>query len=528
MEVPLALLEAVGEQSKEGLRLGLAHLQAAEFLYEARLFPEVVYTFKHALTQEVAYSGVLHEWRRELHRRIVEALEALAGDRMAELVDRLAYHALRGQVWAKAVVYCRQAGEKAMAQSAHREAIEYFEQALRALPQLPETRDTREQAVDLRLALVWTPTPSGDASGSLAYLREAETLAEALDDPYRLGQVALFLAFDYRREGAHDQAIAAAQRALALATAAGEDVLGALANHYLGVAYWAKGAYPQAIASFGQVVASLDGARRYERFGQWMLPAAQSRNFLAVIHAEHGRFAQGFVLGEEGLRIAEAMTHPWSLMFTYWGMGLLCLHQGKVCQALAWLERAMRMCQEAELLRWFPRMAAALGEAYILAGRVTDAVPLLTQALEQGMAAGNAQFEMICTLALGEAQAYSGHLDAAHACAVRVLALAHTHQERSIQACALRLLGEIAARREPPEMAQATTHYHQALALAEALGRRPLQAHCHRGLGTLYATIGREDQAHAELSTAIHLYRAMEMTFWLPETEAALAQVEGR
>ena len=138
-EVPLALLQAIAEAPEEALHLGLAHLQAAEFLYETRLFPEREYTFKHALTQQVAYETLLQERRRALHARIVEALEALAGDRVAEQVESLAHHALRGEVWDKALAYCRQAGEKAMARSAHREAVGYFEQALSALPHLPET-----------------------------------------------------------------------------------------------------------------------------------------------------------------------------------------------------------------------------------------------------------------------------------------------------------------------------------------------------------------------------------------------------
>ena len=138
-EVPLPLLQAIADLPEEVLHRSLAHLQATEFLYETRLFPECEYTFKHALTHEVAYGGLLHERRRALHARIVEALEALAGDRVAEQVERLAHHALRGEVWDKALAYCRQAGEKAMARSAHREAVGYFEQALSALPHLPET-----------------------------------------------------------------------------------------------------------------------------------------------------------------------------------------------------------------------------------------------------------------------------------------------------------------------------------------------------------------------------------------------------
>ena len=168
-EVPLPLLQAIAELPEAALHRGLTHLQAAEFLYETRLFPEHAYTFKHALTHEVAYGSLLQERRRVLHARIVEALERLAPDRLAEQVEHLAHHALRGEVWDKALAYCRQAGEKAMARSAYREAVGYFEQALSALPHRPEQRDTLEQAIDLRLALRSALLALGDFGRILAY-----------------------------------------------------------------------------------------------------------------------------------------------------------------------------------------------------------------------------------------------------------------------------------------------------------------------------------------------------------------------
>jgi class 3 adenylate cyclase/tetratricopeptide (TPR) repeat protein len=284
-QVPLPLLQAIAELPETALHRNLAHLQAAEFLYETRLFPDHEYTFKHALTHEVAYGSLLQERRRVLHARIVDALEALAGERVAEQVDRLAHHALRGEVWDKAVAYCRQAGEKALARSAHREAVTYIEQALSALPHLPEQRTTRERAIDLRLALRSAVLPSGDLGRILAALREAEALALALDDPRRMGQVSVFLSNYFYFIGAYDQAIAAAQRALALASSVGEISLHALANQYLGRAYQAQGDYRRAIDCFGQTVALFEGARRHERFGQVFLPAAAFRARLAACHA---------------------------------------------------------------------------------------------------------------------------------------------------------------------------------------------------------------------------------------------------
>ncbi len=524
-EVPLPLLQAIAELREDALHRGLAHLQAAEFLYETRLFPEHEYTFRHALTHEVAYSSLLQERRRTLHARIVAALEALAPDRVAEQVERLAHHTLRGEVWDKALAYLRQAGEKAMAQSAYREAVGYFEQALSALLYLPEQRDTHEQAIDLRLALRSALRPLGDFGRILAALREAESLAAALDDPRRLAQVSLFLSLHLSERGAYDESIAAAQRALALATASGEVVLQAQASRYLGQAYRAQGDYQRAIDRLRQAMAVFEGARRYERFGLVNLPAVNSCAQLAACHAELGMFAEGSVLGDEGLRIAEAVAHPGSLMIASWGIGLLALRQGDLPRALHRLERAVGICDEVDLPAYFPWMAAALGAAYSLAGSVADAVSLLTQAMEQTMATEAVGDQTLCRLSLGEAQVLAGRLEEAHALTEGVLAHAHAHQERGNQAYALRLLGDIAARREPPESEQAEDYYRQALTLAGELGMRPLQAHCHRGLGTLYAKAGQAEQARTELSAALDLYRAMDMTFWLPQAEVALAQV---
>jgi tetratricopeptide (TPR) repeat protein len=170
-------------------------------------------------------------------------------------------------------------------------------------------------------------------------------------------------------------------------------------------------------------------------------------------------------------------------------------------------------------------MAAPLGAAYTLAGRVADALPVLTQALAQVTATERVDFQARCRLPLGEAQLMAGHLEEAQTLAQRALTHARAHQEHGHQVYALRLLGDIAAHREPPESTPAESYYRQALALAEALGMHPLQAHCHRSLGMLYEGIGRPDSARAELSTAIDLYRAMDMTFWLPQAEATLAQV---
>ena len=212
----------------------------------------------------------------------------------------------------------------------------------------------------------------------------------------------------------------------------------------------------------------------------------------------------------------------------YLGVGFLSLRKGDLSRAIPALERCLDLCRVFNIRLWFPETAAALGCAYACAGRVAEALPLLEQAEQSGAAMGTMGGQSLRVGYVSEAYLLAGRMQEAVQLAGRALDLARDHKERGYEAWALRLLGEIAAHQAPPEIEPAAHHYRQALALAEELGMRPLVAHCHLGLGTLYAKTGQREQARAELSTAIEMYRAMAMTFWLPQAEVALAQVEER
>jgi tetratricopeptide (TPR) repeat protein len=279
-EVPLPLLQTVGELPVEALRLSLAHLRDAEFLYEASLFPELVYTFKHALPQEVAYGSLLQEQRRPLHARIVEAIEMLYADRVVEQVERLAYHAMSGAGWDKALPYCRQAGAKAFARAALREAAAAFEQALAALGHLPESRDTREQEIDLRLALRTMLATLGEHERIFVHLQQAETLAEALGDQRRLGQVLALMGWYFWVRGDYDYAMASCQRALALAETLGEDALGVISQYVLGNTYHALGDFHRAIDFQKKNLVCLTGELLYAYFSTGTPLAISSRTHI--------------------------------------------------------------------------------------------------------------------------------------------------------------------------------------------------------------------------------------------------------
>ena len=526
-EVPWPLLHAIADAPEEALHRGLGQLQAAEFLYETSLFPEHAYTFKHALTHEVAYNSLLQERRRALHTRIVEAIAGLSADRLTEQVERLAHHALRGEVWDKALAYCRQAGAKAATRSAYREAVAYFEQALTALPHLPEHRETLEQAIDLRLDIRSALLRLGELGAMFDHLREAETLATALDDQRRLGWVCAYMTASIQTTGDYERGLAYGQRALAMATASGDFALEMMATFNLGLYYSLLGNYRQAIHFHRKNVEALVGEWLYGHLGDAAPLSVTSRFRLVWSLAELGDFIEGHTQGAEAVRIAETVEQPFPLSNAYLGIGFLHLRQGDLPQAIARLEKGLEICQTTDARLQLPLAAGALGYAYTLSGRLAEAQPLLEQAIELTATRPVSRYPLWAAH-LGEASLLAGRLEEAHQLAEHALARARDTKQQAYEAYALRLYGEIAAQRTPLEVDPAAAAYQQAITLAEELGMRPLQAHCHLGLGTLFAKIGQREQARTALSTAVDLYRAMDMTFWLLQAEAALAQREER
>jgi tetratricopeptide (TPR) repeat protein len=495
-EVPFALLRAVAELPDAALHHGLAHLQAAEFLYETRLFPEPEYTFKHALTHAVAYNSLLLERRRVLHARIVEALEALAPDRVAEQVERLAHHALGGEVWSKAVTYCQQASARAHDRAAFREAVASIEQALQALAHLPEDGDTRALAIELRVALGGVLTQLGEHGRHLALLGEAKDLARALDDRARLGRVLALMASALRVTGDHDGDEAAGRQALVLAIALGDSALQGQASFTLGRAY-------QAIGDFGRAAELLRwNVEAADRESGRLSPDVriESQAWLARTLSALGAFAEGRRHGEEALRLATMEGRGLAPIVAHGGLGQLYLAQGDLEHAIRVLEPGLALCRASGNRNWLRVIAAGLGSASALQGCLAKGRALLEEAISVAIRTGALQNYAYQVAWLSEVCRLAGRGEEAWQHARQAIDLARQHKERANEALALYQLGVVQAHADPPEAGEAEAHYQQALALAEALGMRPLMAHCHHGLGRLYSQMGRVEEARAELS----------------------------
>jgi len=423
------------------------------------------------------------------------------------------------------VTYLRQAGTKADARSAFREAASYFEQALTALAHLPDDRETREQAIDLHFNLRISLAALGERERVLEHLRAAEALANALGDKRRLARVNDYNARELSAQGEYEQAVTACERAIAMARSLDDYGLEVRATNNLGQAYYCLGAYPKAIEALGRNLVPLDSPVVRERFGAIGLPFANSRMLLGLSLAARGEFIEAVARCTEAIQIAEAVGVPYSGTMTYRGMGLLHLRRGVLHQATLALEHALEVCQGVDSPPLFHAVSSVLGYAYALSGRSAEAIPVLEEGVERPVIAGSNEGQSLRTIWLSEAYLLAGREADARAAAQRALGLTRQHKERGHEAHTLLLLGEIVAREDPLDIREAENHYRQALAHAEELGMRPLVAHCHVGLGKLYRQIGSRQQAVEHLSTATTMMREMEMGLWLEKAEAELKEL---
>jgi class 3 adenylate cyclase/tetratricopeptide (TPR) repeat protein len=453
-DVPFTLLQAIAETPEETLRQGLERLQGAEFLYETALFPELEYTFKHALTQEVAYGGLLQERRRDLHARIVRAFETLYPGRAGERSSWLTLHAFRGEVWDRAVVFLRGSD----------------------------------------------PSLDGFQSGFIG--------GENPGAAWWMGD--------------HEHAVRAAQRELGAVPLVGSSwrmPLTVSMNLRVGQAYHSLGQYARAVDALRKNLELLVGDMLHNPCYMAGLPSVFSRAWLAYCLAERGEFGEGLAIGEEAIRIAETGDPGFSLVVGYTGLGNVCVVKGDFARAVAVLEPGLPRQPDEVIARVWPFLASALGAAYTHLGRVGEALPLLEEAVERAAAIKLKANHSLRLARLAEAHVGAGRTDAAFPLAAQALDLAQEHRERGYEAHALRLLAAIDLDREIPAFERAEEGYRKALALAEELGMRPLQAHCHRGLGRLYQRRGDPEAGATAAAAARELYRAMGMTFWLDKTD---------
>ncbi len=519
-EVPYRLMGAVADLPEDRLRSGLAALQAGEFLYESSLFPEQVYSFRHALTHQVAYGTLLHEDRRALHARVAACIEETCADNLEEQVERLAYHAFRSEQWDRAVRYLMRAAAKAGSRHAYREAATAYEQALEALTHLPESGETLAQGVDARFGLRTSLQALGDNERVFAYLTEAEALASSLGDRDRLGWASAYLSQYHWRMGDPKRGRTLGERALSIASELEDPALEVVSNFFLGQGSFNVGEFRRAISHCEKSVAALVGESVYERMGLTGLPSVLARMWTAWSLAELGRFDEALAQADAAIDIAETSGQPYSTVAAYLAAGQLQVLRGRLEDALPPLERAEALCEQWNLGVTLPTVASLLGLAYALDGRLDEALSVVesTEASVSSVLIFNTS-----TAATARARVLlvAGRTDEAAEIAERIDRQATERGLRANRARAALLRGDIAAAQGRHDTAH--EHYEIALTLSEELEMPPLAAQCRLALGRLCARSAQRPRAAELLSDAARRFDELGMSSARDEATTALA-----
>jgi DNA-binding SARP family transcriptional activator/tetratricopeptide (TPR) repeat protein len=490
------------------------------------------FEFSHDHIREVTVSDLPAPVRVALHRRVAESLEDyLRTDARCAYGNDLTAHALalgthyrNGKVWEKAAAFLHLAGRQAATRSAHQEAVACFEEALSALRRLPPSREIDDRGLDVRIELRQSLYPMGRFDDLIRHLREAEHVAEKLEDRPRLARVSAYVSNHAWITGDLPGALAAGQRALNLAEAIENGGLTVEANFRLGQVHWSLGRYREAVRFFERCGTAVEPPAVAARYGPSGWPtefglAELSLYYIAAPLTELGRFDEALAAAQRALEFARRIDRPFALAGSFAAIGRAHLYRGRFGEAAAALTRGLAVCRRWEFSVHRPWLAAALGHTYALAGRASKGLSILQGAVDEAERLGNVSGQASRLASLGEALLLAGRPEEAATKADQALEQSRRRGERGHEAWALRLRGEVAAAQPSARRGEASERFREALALATALEMRPLEARCHLSLAALHQAEGRIDEACAARGHAIEMLRSMGMNFWLTQAQ---------
>ncbi|MEX2222418.1 MAG: adenylate/guanylate cyclase domain-containing protein [Candidatus Rokuibacteriota bacterium] len=499
-DVPVALLEAIAELPGREMPAALSRLQSTEFLYEARLFPDLEYTFKHALTHEVAYGGIVQERRRVLHAALVDAIERLYAGRLVEQVEVLAHHAVRGGVAAKALRYLREAGEKSVGRSAMREAVTFFESALGVLSGLPQTSETLSEALDLHI-LLGPPLIGLEGANSPevgAVYGRARELVERLGDvgrrfpvlwgewfiAYTVGRYADGLALGHRlladaREGDDSGRLVEAHHALWPTLLAMGDARGAVPHMERGIALYDK--HRHAAQAF--LYAGHD-------------PGVCCRYQLALARWLLGAPAGALTAIDDARRLAGELEHPLTMTAMTWFAAVVHAFRGERDAATEAAAQLQRLCEDKGFTPWTDLVIVLGG---LTKNEALSDAQLATRAERLRRVRTAMWRRIVCACLLAELCLEARCPEVGR----EVLAgIGDDHRRTILAPELLRLDGELrlmAARADDGAVEQT---FRSAIDLARARGEQSLALRAATSLGRVLAARGRHAEARRELAAA--------------------------
>ena len=509
-EIPLAVLELVAGH-RGAIDESVRELQAAELLYEKTLFPETVYSFKHAITREVVYATLTRERKRELHAETARAVLAVAAGRIEEHVERVANHAQIGELHEMALEYLERAGTKAYGLYANREAAEYFERAITVLRHLPETSATLERGIDIRFELRNALIAMSELDRIRSCLEEIESMLARLGDKVRGARHAAFRCNHHFLAGEQRRAIEFGESGLKLAEEWGDRTLKGELLYRVGQCYHLMGENRRAITLLEESIGYTAEQHERSRFELSVIPAVVNRTWLVSALVECGDFKAAMARAKQALTIAEKAEHPLSEVLGWLAIGHVLRRKGELDGAIGALERGMMLCSRYSLPLWRLRLMSSLGIAYASHGRTAEGLDLAEKALIEAESMTLIVDQPMFLVHIGLALLLEARFEHALKYGRRALDMALANEGKGDQAWARFVIGSACLRLGDSLMERATTELIAARSLANSCDARPLAAFCQTALGEIYRRGGEMDKAQDFTSAASVTYAELDM-----------------
>jgi class 3 adenylate cyclase/DNA-binding winged helix-turn-helix (wHTH) protein/predicted ATPase len=512
MDVPLSMLHAVTDLPESAVQHGLADLQAAELLYETHLFPEVIYTFKHALTRQVAAQSLLRSARQEVHRQIAQVLETRFATLAEVQPERLAHHYTEAGHGAPAVVYWQRAGQRAMERSAPVEAISHLTRGLEVLTTMPETPEHIQQELDLQILLGAARTQTrGWAAPEVAQVyARARELCQGLGASPQLLAVLLEQVVGSLQRAELQTAEELATHLLAIAQQHGDPIFLLAAHTTLGVTLFLRGEMATAHLHLVQ------GNTLYVPTSHHTLIVHHSFDLGVVVRCYAalslwllGTPEQALAQMHEARALAQELSHPYNLAFALAFMTRLYQLRRDVPATLTWTERLIAICVEHGFEQYLSWARLLHGWALAAQGQGDEGLDQMTRGLTAYEATGSAISRPYFLALLAEGYGQVGAADEGLRVLAEALAAVQHTGEHMWEAELHRLMGKLRlqARLQHPapgndllHTAEAEACLHRALAVARRQQAKSLELRAAMSLSRLWRRLGKRTEAYALLA----------------------------
>lgn len=523
-DFPFRLLQ-ITTGIREDLKPDLLRLQDLEFIYEKSLFPELEYSFKHALTQEVAYNSLLTKRRKKTHETVGRAIEELYSHRLEDFYEVLAHHYLKSENHEKSYEYLRLSGDKAARKYSNLEAFNFYRDAMNVLNLEPDTEENKKKKVELCLSVEGPMRILAYPEDSLKMLQEGESIARQFDDKRSRAVIYSSIGLYYSFLGDVVKGIEYAEHCLEQAEEIEDiDLVGPVGFNICS-AYTIAGHHTKLVEIVPRILSLLEkSGRESDSFGGPLNLYSALLAYFALSTGILGDFVGGEILCRKALRTADESHNLYNMATAETIYGFLCLDRGEGKTALTHVRNAIKYTGDSGIVALLGLNWMQLGHAYFLIGKLEQAKSHLETAA-QIYRDGSVSMQLSqCYYCLSLVNFDTGDLENALKYVKDSLTLSQRNEEKLINADSKVLLGRILGKVDISKYGEAEANILQGIGELETLKAKPKCAQGYLFLGELYSNTGHREKALEYLRRAQTMFQDMGMEYWLCKTQKVLSE----